>query len=49
MLATIRSKPEGRRSSGRERRRRLDNITMDLGEMGWSDVDWIGVAQDRNR
>jgi hypothetical protein len=22
---------------------------MDLGEMGWSDVDWIGLAQDRNR
>jgi hypothetical protein len=27
----------------------LDNIRMDLGEMGWGDVDWIGLAQDRNR
>jgi hypothetical protein len=27
----------------------LDNIRMDLGEVGWGDVDWIGMAQDRNR
>jgi hypothetical protein len=27
----------------------VDNIRMDLGEVGWSDVDWIGLAQDRNR
>jgi hypothetical protein len=27
----------------------VDNIRMDLGEVGWVDVDWIGVAQDRNR
>jgi hypothetical protein len=26
---------------------RLDNIRMDLGEVGWGDVDWIGLAQDR--
>jgi predicted small integral membrane protein len=34
-----------------ETRRRgwVDNIRMDLVEMGWSDVDWIGLAQDRNR
>jgi hypothetical protein len=25
------------------------NIRMDLGEVGWRDVDWIGLAQDRNR
>jgi hypothetical protein len=25
------------------------NIRMDLGEVGWGDVDWIGLAQDRNR
>jgi hypothetical protein len=41
-------KPEGKRPLGRPRRRRLDNIRMDLGEVGWSDVDWIGLAQDRN-
>jgi hypothetical protein len=42
-------KPEGRRPSGRPRRRWVDNIRRDLGEMGWGDVDWIGLAQDRNR
>jgi hypothetical protein len=26
----------------------MDNIRMDLGEVGWGDVDWIGVARDRN-
>jgi hypothetical protein len=41
-------KPEGRRPLGRPRRRWVDNITMDLGEMGWGDVDWIGLAEDRN-
>jgi hypothetical protein len=42
-------KPEGKRPLGRPRRRWVDNIRMDLGEMGWSDVDWIGLAQDRKR
>jgi hypothetical protein len=42
-------KPEGRRSLGRPRRRWVDNIRMDLGEVGWGDVDWIGLAQDKNR
>jgi hypothetical protein len=42
-------KPEGRRPLGRPRRRWLDNIIMDLVEVGWGDVDWIGLAQDRNR
>jgi hypothetical protein len=27
----------------------VDNIKMDLGEMGWDDVDWIGLAQDRDQ
>jgi hypothetical protein len=27
----------------------VDNIRMDLGEVGWGDVDWIGLAQDRDR
>jgi hypothetical protein len=27
----------------------VDNIRMDLREVGWGDVDWIGLAQDRNR
>jgi hypothetical protein len=42
-------KPEGKRPLGRPRLRWVDNIKMDLGEVGWSDVDWIGLAQDRNR
>jgi hypothetical protein len=42
-------KPEGKRPLGRPRRRWVDNIRMALGEMGWGDVDWIGLAQDRNR
>jgi hypothetical protein len=42
-------KPEGRRPVGRPIRRWLDNIRMDLVEVGWGDVDWIGLAQDRDR
>jgi hypothetical protein len=42
-------KSEGRRSLGRPKRRWLDNIRLDLFEVGWSNVDWIGVAQDRDR
>jgi hypothetical protein len=42
-------KTEGRRSLGRPRRRWLDNITMDLVEVAWGDVDWIGLVQDRDR
>jgi hypothetical protein len=42
-------KPVGKRPLGRPRRRWVDNIIMDLGEVGWGDVDWIGLAQDRNR
>jgi hypothetical protein len=41
-------KPEGKRQLGRPRRRWVDNVRMDLGEVGWGDVDWIGLAQDRN-
>jgi hypothetical protein len=42
-------KPEGKRPLGRPRRRWVDNIRMDLGEVGWDEVDWIDLAQDRNR
>jgi hypothetical protein len=42
-------KPMGKRPLGRPRRRWVDNIRMDLGEVGWDDVEWIGLAQDRNR
>jgi hypothetical protein len=42
-------KPKGRRPLRRPRRRWLDNIRMDLVEVGWGDVDRIGLAQDRDR
>jgi hypothetical protein len=43
-------KPEGKRPLGRPRRRWVDNIRMDIGEVGWDDVDWIGLlAEERNR
>jgi hypothetical protein len=42
-------KREGKRPLGRPRRIWVDNIRMDLGKVGWGDVDWIGLAQDRNR
>jgi hypothetical protein len=41
--------PEGKRPLRRPRRRWVDNIRMDSGEVGWGDVDWIGLAQDRNK
>jgi hypothetical protein len=42
-------KPEAMRQLGRPRLRWVENIRMDLGEVGWGDVDWIGLAKDRNR
>jgi hypothetical protein len=42
-------RPEGRRPLGRPRRRWEDNITMDLQEAGWGCIDWIDMAQDRDR
>jgi hypothetical protein len=42
-------KPEGRRPLGRPRRRWVDNIRMDLQEVECGYMDWIGLAQDRDR
>jgi hypothetical protein len=42
-------KPEGRRPLERPRRRWEDNIKMDLREVGCGGVDWIDLAQDRDR
>jgi hypothetical protein len=42
-------KPDGKRPIGRPRCRWMDNFMMDLGEVEWGDVDWIGLAQDRKR
>jgi transcription termination factor 2 len=42
-------KPEGKRPLGRPRRRRVDNIKMDLREIGWDGMDWIDLAQERDQ
>jgi len=42
-------KPEGKRPLGRPRRRWVDNIKIDLQELGCGDVDWIELAQDGDR
>ena len=42
-------KPKGKRPLGRPRRRWVDNIRMDLEEVGCGYMDWIGLAQDRDR
>jgi hypothetical protein len=49
MLGLLVGKTEGRRPLRRSRRRWLDNIRVDLVEVGWGDVDWIDLAQDRDR
>ena len=41
-------RPEGKRPLGRPRHR-WDDIKMDLQEVGWVDIDWIDLAQDRDR
>ena len=41
-------KPDGKRPLGRPRGRWVDNIRMDLQEVGCEHVDWIGLAQDRD-
>jgi hypothetical protein len=41
--------PEGKRPLGRPRHRWVDNIKMDLGEIGWHGVVWIGLTQDRDK
>jgi hypothetical protein len=41
-------KPEGRRPLGRPRRR-WEDIKMDLPEVGWGGMDWMNLAQDRDR
>jgi hypothetical protein len=40
-------KPEGERPLGRPRRRWVDNIKIDLREIGWDGMDWIDLAQKR--
>jgi hypothetical protein len=42
-------KPEGRRQLGRPKRRLVKNTKLDHLEIGWGSVDWIGLAQDRDK
>jgi hypothetical protein len=42
-------KPDGNRQLGRPRRRCLDNIKIDLREIGWGGIDWIDLSQDRDQ
>ena len=49
MYTVLLGKPEGRRPLGRPRRRWVDNIRTDLQEVGCRYMDWIGLAQDRDR
>jgi hypothetical protein len=41
-------KPEGKRPLGRPRLRWEENIRMNLRELGWGDMNWIDLTQDRN-
>jgi hypothetical protein len=42
-------KPKGKKPLGRPRRRWVVDIKMDVGEIGWGGVDWIGLAQERDK
>jgi hypothetical protein len=42
-------KPKGKRPLGRLRCRWVDNVQIDFRETGWSGMDWIDLAQDRDR
>jgi hypothetical protein len=46
---TLVGKHYGKRSVGRPKRRWEDNIIVDLREVGWEDVDWIHLVQDRDQ
>jgi len=49
MYRVLVGKPEGKRPLGRPRRRWVDNIRTDLQEVRCGYMDWIGLAQDRDR
>jgi hypothetical protein len=48
MYRLLMGKPEGKRLLGRLRRRWVDIIKMDLGDINWDGVDWIGLGKDRD-
>jgi hypothetical protein len=45
----LKVKSQRKRRQGIARRKWIDNIKMDLGEVGWGYVDWNGLVKDRNR
>jgi hypothetical protein len=49
MYKLLVGKPEGKRSLGKPRHRWVDNIRIDLGEIGWGGVDRTGLAQNRDK
>jgi hypothetical protein len=49
MYRLLLGKPEGKRQLGKPRHRWVDNINMDLVGLGWGGVDWIGLAQNREK
>jgi hypothetical protein len=49
MYRLLVGKPEGKRPLGRPRCRWVDNIKMDLRDIGWGGVNWIDLAQDRDK
>jgi hypothetical protein len=48
-LRILVGKPERKRSLARPRRRRVNKIKMDLRDIGWGAMDWMDVAQDRDK
>jgi hypothetical protein len=42
-------KPEGKSPLGRPKRKWVDNIKIDLREIGWGGMGWIHLAQDRDQ
>jgi hypothetical protein len=42
-------KPRGNGPIGRPRRRRVDNVKMGVGEVGWGGAEWIGLVEDRDK
>jgi hypothetical protein len=46
---TLIRKPEGKRPLGRQRRRWVDNIKMNLREIRWGGENWIDLAEDRDQ
>jgi hypothetical protein len=48
MYKILVGKPEGKRPPERPRHRWEDHIRMDLREIGWEDVEWIHLVQDRD-